>query len=259
MARQRYGVAFLFPPEVVLEIQGLRRALGAHLRIEPHITLVPPINLHDRQLDDAMASLVQAVHAGRLQKRTSIEITIGSAKTFSPVSPVTYLTVEGDEEALACVHHIHAALHASGPFERPTKYAYVPHVTVSEDSDEASISAAVQALRFFSLDVELDRIWLLRDNPELHRWERVSDITLEPAVTRGHGGLSLQFRRSERPGAGFQPTELAALSVRSIEAIDQGRVVGTLMVDADGEVFVTVADGYDLYGITDRLRTEWSR
>jgi 2'-5' RNA ligase len=259
MARHRYGVAFLFPADVALEIQGLRRALGAHLRIEPHITLVPPINLHDRQLDDVMASLVQSVQAVSSQQRTTIEITIGSAKTFSPLSPVTYLGVEGDEEALARLHQIHAALHVSGPFARPTKYAYVPHVTVSEDSDEASISAAVQALRFFSIDVELDRIWLLRDNPELHRWERLSDVTLEPPVTRGHGGLALQFRRSVRPGAGFERTDLAAHSVRSIEAMDHGRVVGTLMVDGDGEVYITIAEGYDLYGITDRLRTEWSR
>ena len=55
MARQRLGVVLLVPQPVATEIDGVRRALGdeARERIGPHITLVPPVNVAERDLPRA--------------------------------------------------------------------------------------------------------------------------------------------------------------------------------------------------------------
>ena len=55
MARQRLGVVLLVPQPLATEIDGVRRALGddARERIPPHITLVPPVNVAERDLPRA--------------------------------------------------------------------------------------------------------------------------------------------------------------------------------------------------------------
>ena len=55
MARQRLGVVLLVPQPLATEIDGVRRALGdgALDRIAPHITLVPPVNVAERDLPRA--------------------------------------------------------------------------------------------------------------------------------------------------------------------------------------------------------------
>jgi 2'-5' RNA ligase len=254
MTRHRYGVVLLFPSEASLEVQGLSRACGGRLRIEPHITLVPPINLHEHQLAAAMSGLRRA--AARAEP---LSLTIGPVDTFSPESPVSYLRVSGDESSMTTLHEMQARLHEHAPFDRPPTYAYVPHVTLNEDSDDASIAAAQLALRFFSIDVIVDRVWLLWDHPVRRRWERVADVVFEPPAIRGRGGIELAFRHSIMPAAGVVPIEIAERSCGSIEALDHGKVVGTLIeLNDDDRPVIVMADGYENLGIEDRLRTERS-
>ena len=54
--RVRLGVVLLVPPPVAGEIDGLRRAVGdgALGKVAPHVTLVPPVNVRDERLLDAV-------------------------------------------------------------------------------------------------------------------------------------------------------------------------------------------------------------
>ena len=64
MPRQRVGVVLLIPPPVAGEIDVLRRAVGDDNvdRIAPHLTLVPPVNVHDDDYGSALELLRDAAH-----------------------------------------------------------------------------------------------------------------------------------------------------------------------------------------------------
>ena len=64
MARQRLGVVLLVPHPIATQVDGIRRALGdgALGRIEAHLTLVPPVNVAERDLTKAFA-IVRAAAA----------------------------------------------------------------------------------------------------------------------------------------------------------------------------------------------------
>src|SRR5687767_10146098 len=59
MPKARLGVALLLTGQLGHEVDGLRRALGdgALGRIPPHLTLVPPVNVRDDRMADALAVL----------------------------------------------------------------------------------------------------------------------------------------------------------------------------------------------------------
>src|SRR3546814_172824 len=101
MARQRLGVVLLVPQPLATEVDGVRRALGdgALARIAPHITLVPPVNVAERDRPEALAIVRRAAGASR-----PLHLTLGPVVTFAPVNPVAYLHVGGDEEQLSAVH-----------------------------------------------------------------------------------------------------------------------------------------------------------
>src|SRR5438876_11352846 len=93
MPRVRVGVALLVPPPVDREIDALRRACGdgALGRIPAHLTLVPPVNVRDDRLHDALDVLRGAAAATR-----PFVVELGPPATFLPDSPTLYLAVTGD-------------------------------------------------------------------------------------------------------------------------------------------------------------------
>src|SRR3546814_14307584 len=98
MARQRLGVVLLVPQPLATEVDGVRRALGdgALARIAPHITLVPPVHVAERDLPEALAIVRRAAGASR-----PLHLTLGPVVTFAPVNPVAYIHVGGYEEQLS--------------------------------------------------------------------------------------------------------------------------------------------------------------
>ena len=55
--RRRLAVVCIVDGRLGAEVDGLRRALGAAAleRIAPHLTLVPPVNVHEEDLAEALA------------------------------------------------------------------------------------------------------------------------------------------------------------------------------------------------------------
>ncbi len=176
MARHRLGVVLLVPEPWATEIDGIRRALGdeALERVPPHLTLVPPVNVRE---DDLGASL-DLVHAAA-RRCPPLELHLGPAATFAPVSPVAYLAVSGGPPALGALVGLRDDLHV-GPLERPSDLAFVPHVTLAIELPEERLAASVLALSEYAVDVVLDRVHVLAEQDD-KRWAPVTDVALGAA------------------------------------------------------------------------------
>lgn len=169
----------------------MRRALGSpslHTQ-PPHITLVPPVNVHDDDLDAAVAVL----RAAAQQCARALDFRLGPVVTFSPVSPVLYLQVGGDDEVLVRLRRLHDDLFVD-PLLRRVDFDYVPHVTVHEFADPVTIDAALVALQNFDVSVRCERVQLLRQDPLDRTWRPVADYALNAPVVRGRGGVELHLR-----------------------------------------------------------------
>lgn len=180
MPRRRLGVALLLPPPVAGEVDGLRRALGDGSlgRIPPHLTLVPPVNVAADAMDDVVAVLRRAATATR-----PLDLRLGPATTFAPVTPVVYLGVSGDVDA---VHALRDRVFTP-PLERVLTHPFVPHVTVADDMVPARIAAAVAALADYEVDVHLDAVHLLEEGRG-RIWRPIA----EAALTRRRRGPGIQ-------------------------------------------------------------------
>jgi 2'-5' RNA ligase len=154
VARRRFAVALLIPPPVSIEVDGIRRALGDRQlgRIDPHITIVPPINLRDEQVADALA-VVQAAAAGR----GPLALQIGPLGTFGPGSPVRFLAVDPWRPLV----ELHDACW-TGVLERTERRPFHPHVTVDIDGGPVGgPDPAVDLLSHYRAEVLVDRITVL--------------------------------------------------------------------------------------------------
>jgi 2'-5' RNA ligase len=218
MPRQRLGVALLVPGPAAAEIDGLRRALGdgALGRIPAHLTLVPPVNVPVERVPEALAVLRSAAAAtgGPLRLR------LGPAATFHPVTPVVHLAVAGEVDRLAALRD--AVFRP--PLQRALTHPFVPHVTLADDMAPARIPAAVAALADACLDVTVDRVHLLREEPG-RIWRPVADAPLAPAVVVGRGGLPLELTTGEQPDPESQRL-LASPGSVAVTARRDGEVVG---------------------------------
>jgi 2'-5' RNA ligase/ribosomal protein S18 acetylase RimI-like enzyme len=248
--RQRLGVALLVPSPVAVELDALRRALGDEdtSRIPPHITLVPPVNVREEDVDDAVGVLTAAAGTvGRLR------IELGPVTSFAPVSPTVHLAVGGDVDG---VHALRDAVFTP-PLSRPLTHEFVPHVTLIEGTSH--IDAALTALAGFDASIVIDQVHLMRESRRddgSRIWRPVADAPLgsRPAVI-GRGGLELELQTSgalppaarrwlderwtehqaERFGAPTPPYEPLAVVARR-----EGRIVATAEGDtrATGEAYL---------------------
>lgn len=234
MPKARLGVALLVPSPLASEVDGLRRALGdgALGRIAPHITLVPPVNVREDRMGDALAVLRKAAARTR-----PLLLELGPIRTFLPVNPVVYLAVAGD--GAGGLQELRDAVF-SEPLARPLTWPWVPHVTLADEAAPERITAAVAALADYRVEAVFDRVHVLRESPG-RRWEPIADAPFAPAVVVGRGGLPLDLSVTDR----LDP-EALAVAVRpgrpfAVTARRNGRVVGTAAGTAgdDGEAVLS--------------------
>jgi 2'-5' RNA ligase len=136
----------------------LRRALSApeRLRVPPHVTLVPPINVRDDELS-AGVSLVTRVAS----ELTPFTVTLGPATTFAPVTPTVHLSVTG--VGTSALSYLRSSLVETAPFDRPDPHPFVPHVTLIQEMDPASgIDAAVSVLAGWVEETTFSSVHVLR-------------------------------------------------------------------------------------------------
>src|SRR5579871_4577417 len=159
VVRARLGVVLPLPAPAADEVDGLRRALGDRRidAVAPHITLVPPVNVAPRDLDEALTRARDIAAA-----QAPLIVRIGPAATFWPQAPVVYLSVGADGDAL---DHLHDAF-ATRPWTRPTTWRFVPHVTIGQDVEPALIPGALRLLHAYRLDATLTVVRVLQEEPD---------------------------------------------------------------------------------------------
>lgn len=189
MGRVRLGVALLIPPPFDREIDGLRRALGdgALERIPAHLTLVPPVNVREDRLAEALAVLRRAASATR-----PFTLSLGPPSTFLPENPTLHLAVADDNGTVRALRDRVFV----DPLARSLTWPFVPHVTLAEEADPDRIAAALIALADYRADVVFFRVHLLREGPG-RVWTPIADAPFAPEVVIGRGGLPVELTVSE--------------------------------------------------------------
>lgn len=184
--RYRVGLAHLFTPANELRLDGLRTALGGFGvgRIPPHVTLMPPSNLYTQDVPDEIYRLRRIA-----SETVSFDVEIGPADTFSPVSPVLFLSVKG--EGLARLRALHAQI-AQSPLYRQEKRNYVPHVTLIDGEEEQVIGQALQLLKSVVLTQELISFEMML-SPTQGYWEPASDFRFEKSRSVQRGGMVVEI------------------------------------------------------------------
>jgi 2'-5' RNA ligase len=163
--RVRLASALLVPEPFAREIDGLRRAMGESVeRVPPHVTIVPPVNVREEEVDEAFAILRRAA-----ANIAPITVTLGPATTFQPVNPVVYLELGGD---VASVHELHDAVQ-TGVFAREAPHEFVPHATIVESTTPSRIEAALVALADYRVEVTFSSVHLLQQSDRV--WHPIAD------------------------------------------------------------------------------------
>ena len=182
MPRLRLGVVVLPPADVSAEIDVLRRAVGDPqiARVPPHLTLVPPVNVREELVETGLAEVRHA-----LASVAPFTLAIGPAEAFLPATPVLYLAVSGDVDAL----HVVKQRVFRPPFSRAVEWPYVPHITVRDEMEPARIDAAVTALADFRSAFEVDRVHVLCE--EFGTWSALADVVFGAQAVVGRGSLDL--------------------------------------------------------------------
>lgn len=187
--RRRLGVALLVPPPLDREIDALRSATGDHAlgRIPAHVTLVPPVNVHRRDLEGALA-LVRDAAAGC----PPLTLDLGPPDTFLPDNPVLHLPVGGDVDELMALRD--GVWHP--PLERKLSWPYVPHVTLCDQGEPDRVEAAARGLARYRRSVTVESVHLLAAEGGV--WRPVADAALSGRRVIGRGGLELELTESEQ-------------------------------------------------------------
>lgn len=215
----RLGVALLLPPPLGAEIDGLRRAVGdgALGRIPAHLTLVPPVNVREDRLGQALAVLRQAAAATR-----PFTVTLGPPASFLPDNPTLHLAVGDDAPVRALRERVFV-----DPLARSLTWPFVPHVTLADEAPPDRIHAALVALGDYRVEARFTCVHLLREGPG-RIWAPIADAPFAASAVVGRGGLPLELAVSQR----LDP-EAAAL-VRSEPLVVTARAGGRVAGYAEG-------------------------
>lgn len=185
-------MALLVPEPASIEIDGLRRACGdsAIARVAPHITLVPPVNVRESDVEGAF-ELVSAAAASEIP----LSATLGPAATFHPINPVAYLAVDGPIRPLR-------ERVFTRPLYRTVDLPFVPHVTIATDASPDRLAQIVVALADYRVDVVFESVDLLEQSDD-RVWRSIATFALGPPQRSGTGGIVTEVRADDMAGRRF--------------------------------------------------------
>ncbi len=196
--RRLLSVALLPSGELVQRIDALRRLLGDPRRFDlpSHLTLIPPISI-DPSAGDLVTPLLREAAAGV----QPFSLRLGCVDTFAPRTPTLHLRVSGDLDRL---RQLRDGLR-SGPFDRPDRHDFVPHLTLVQVA-HTDLTAAGELL--LSGDVgqwDVDSVVLLErlSHEGTAIWCPILEEPLGGAAVVGRGGVELHLRTARilAPGA----------------------------------------------------------
>jgi 2'-5' RNA ligase len=168
------GVALAIPEPWATELQNYRTSVGDAMAatIPTHITLVPPTEVTDEELDEIERHL--AVAAAELP---AFEVHLRGTGTFRPVSPVVFVTVV---EGISQCEQLAAAVRR-GPLDVDLAFPYHPHVTIAHHVAEGRLDQAFDELADFECEFEVADFRLYVHDHE-RGWTPTRDFTLQPGT-----------------------------------------------------------------------------
>lgn len=147
------GVAVAIPEPWGKQLQDYRESVGdtSASLIPTHITLVPPTELADAELE-----VVEQHLAGVAAQRLPFRVHLRGTGTFRPVSPVVFVSLA---EGIADCEQLADALR-QGPLDVELDYPYHPHVTVAHDVEARCLDRAFTELAGFECTFEVEQFHL---------------------------------------------------------------------------------------------------
>ncbi|MBV8387501.1 MAG: GNAT family N-acetyltransferase [Acidimicrobiia bacterium] len=247
MPKRRLGVALLLPAPFDREVDALRRACddGALGRIPSHLTLVPPVNVREDAMGDALRVLRSAAAS-----IGSFTLQLGPPATFQPDSPTLYLVVSGPD--IQTLGRLRDGVFVP-PLERPLTWPFVPHVTLADEMAPDRIEAAVGALAGYRATVTFERVHLLEESKtdSGRVWCPIADAPFASPAIVGRGGIELELSVSEGGDdeiAAFEDREWDTYRVDTLGPHADGEDPFTIAARRDGEI-VGAASGYSQGGV----------
>ncbi len=164
------GVSIAVPEPWGSELQQYRIDVGddSARQIPTHITLLPPLEVADADLDPITAHLLEAA-----RRTAPFQVHLRGTGTFRPVSPVVFVNVvkgiSGCERLAGDVR--------SGPLVLETEFPYHPHVTVAHYLPEGLLEQAFVELERYDAAFDVSEMWLYLHDP-LTGWHPVRSFPL---------------------------------------------------------------------------------
>lgn len=147
------GVSIAVPEPWGSELQRFRVGVGdeSARRIPTHITLLPPHEVADEDLDEIVA------HLDDVSRLTvAFRVHLRGTGTFRPVSPVVFVNVV---EGISYCEQLAADVR-SGPLVVEEGFPYHPHVTVAHEVPEATLERAFVELEAYDAEFAVEQFWL---------------------------------------------------------------------------------------------------
>ncbi|HET9500398.1 MAG TPA: 2'-5' RNA ligase family protein [Marmoricola sp.] len=165
------GVSVAVPEPHGARLQDYRIGLGdmEARQIPTHITLVPPYDVPDADLDEIRA------HLGEVAGRTpSFRVHLRGTGTFRPRSPVVFV---GVVEGISACERLAADLRR-GPLAIDVEFPYHPHVTVAHHLQDEAMDRAFDELGGFEAKFDVAEFWLYVHTDD-EGWQPVRSYSLD--------------------------------------------------------------------------------
>lgn len=166
-----HGVAITVPEPYGAALQGARERFGDPMArfIPPHVTLLPPTEIHGPALEDFRDHLDTVA-----RRHAPFTMVLSGTGTFRPLSPVVFVQVSS---GISQCEQLETAVR-SGPVERTLEFNYHPHVTVAHHLVEDQLDAAYEGLADFRCSFEVASFELYHQGDDAV-WRPLSTFTLE--------------------------------------------------------------------------------
>jgi 2'-5' RNA ligase len=168
------GVALAIPEPWGRQLQDYRVSLGddTAVHIPSHITLIPPVETTDDQLEAIRTHLTEVAGAFR-----GFRVRLRGTGTFRPVSPVVFVMVA---EGISACEQLAAELR-QGPLDVELPFPYHPHVTVAHHLSDGDLDRAFTDLADFECLFDATGFHLYEHDAEIG-WRPTTQFALAPAA-----------------------------------------------------------------------------
>ena len=164
------GVSVAVPEPWGSELQHYRIDSGdeSARHIPTHITLLPPHEVAESDIDDIVA------HLGEVASGTQpFRVHLRGTGTFQPVSPVVFV---GVVEGISACEQLEAAVR-QGPLVLERAFPYHPHVTVAHHLPEHQLERAFTDLEDFDAQFDVHEVWMYLHD-EVSGWQPTKAFAL---------------------------------------------------------------------------------